>query len=175
MSEPRSPLVETSPATRIVATDISDEAIDAARPWADVTLRSDVPAFADTIVAMTEGFGADVVLDFVGNDVTLQLAAAMIGRSGAIRVVGLSGGTYPFVARSASNSLPRGVSIMCPYGGTYSDLAAVIALARRGDIKPLVTRFPLDEAMRAFDALEAGTIRGRAVLIPGAAANTSVR
>ncbi|MEM5341437.1 alcohol dehydrogenase catalytic domain-containing protein [Paraburkholderia azotifigens] len=168
-------ILRATTATHIVATDVSDEAIDAARPWADIALRSDDPALAEMIVSMTDGFGSDVVLDFVGNDATLRLAAAVIGRSGAIRVVGLSGGTYPFVARSAGNPLPRGVSVMCPYGGTYGDLAAVIALARRGDIKPLVTRFPLHEAIRAFDALEAGTIRGRAVLIPGVPANPSER
>ena len=168
-------ILRATTATRVVATDISNEAIDAARPWADVTLRSDDPMFAETIIAMTEGFGADVVLDFVGNDATLRLAAAIVGRSGAIRVVGLSGGAYPFVARSAGNPLPRGVSIMCPYGGTYGDLAAVIALAQRGDIKPLVTRFALDDAMTAFDALESGSIRGRAVLIPGDAGNPTSR
>jgi propanol-preferring alcohol dehydrogenase len=59
---------------------------------------------------------------------------------------------------------------MCPYGGTYGDLAAVIALAQLGDIRPLVTRFALHDAMSAFDALQAGEIRGRAVLIPGEAA-----
>lgn len=162
-------ILRATTATRIVATDISDEAIEAARPWVDTTLRSDEPALAETIVAMTEGFGVDVVLDFVGNDATLRLAAAVVGRSGAIRVVGLSGGTLPFVARSAGNPLPRGVTITCPYGGTYGDLAAVIALAKRGDIRPLVTRFSLQDAMSAFDALQAGKIRGRAVLIPGEA------
>jgi propanol-preferring alcohol dehydrogenase len=55
---------------------------------------------------------------------------------------------------------------MCPYSGTYGDLTEVIALARRGAIKPLVTRFPLARAIEAFDALEAGEVRGRAVLIP---------
>jgi alcohol dehydrogenase, propanol-preferring len=43
----------------------------------------------------------------------------------------------------------------------------VIALAQRGEIRPLVTRFALDDAISAFDALQAGKIRGRAVLIPG--------
>ena len=162
-------ILRATTATRIVATDISQEAIDAARPWADDTLRSDQPGLAARIVEMTEGFGADVVLDFVGTDATLQLAASLVGRYGAIRVVGLSGGTYPFVAHSAGNSLPRGVSLMCPYGGTYSDLTAVIALAQRGEIRPLVTRFALGDAMSAFDALQAGEIRGRAVLIPGEA------
>jgi alcohol dehydrogenase, propanol-preferring len=163
-------ILRATTATRIVAADVSDAAIDAARAFADVTLRADAPDFADTVVAMTGGFGADVVLDFVGNDATLRQAAAIVGRYGAIRVVGLSGGTLPFAARSANNPLPRGVTVQCPYGGTYADLAAVIALAQRGAIRPLVTRFALSDAMHAFDALEAGNVRGRAVLIPDEAA-----
>ncbi|WP_211254069.1 alcohol dehydrogenase catalytic domain-containing protein [Paraburkholderia nodosa] len=159
-------ILRATSATRIVAVDLSDKAIEAARPWADITLRADSQGFIDSILAMTAGFGADVVLDFVGTDETLRTAAAIVGRYGAIRVVGLSGGTLPFVARSARNALPRGVTVMCPYGGTYADLAAVIALARRGAIRPLVTRFALSDALQAFDALEAGRIRGRAVLIP---------
>ena len=165
-------ILRATTATHIVAADVSPQAIDAARPWVDVSMRADAGDFVDTIVETTDGFGADVVLDFVGSDTTLRLAAAIVGRYGAIRVVGLSGGTYPFVARSANNTLPRGVSIMCPYGGTYGDLAAVIALAQRGKIQPLVTRFALRDAMRAFDALQAGQIRGRAVLIPDGGAAT---
>ena len=159
-------LLRATTATRIIALDISAAAIEAARPWADLALRADEPTTAKQIAALTAGFGADVVLDFVGTDTTLSQAAELVGRYGAIRVVGLSGGTYPYLAQSANNPLPRGVTLMCPYSGTYGDLAEVVALARRGDIKPLVTRFPLARAIEAFDALEAGKIRGRAVLIP---------
>ncbi|WP_222105850.1 alcohol dehydrogenase catalytic domain-containing protein [Paraburkholderia sp. BCC1886] len=160
-------ILRATSATKIVAIDISNDALDAARPWLDVAMLSTDPDLVERVMALTEGCGADVVLDFVGNDATLKLDAALVCRSGAIRVVGLSGGTYPFVARSSNNPLPRGVSMMCPYGGTYGDLAAVIALAQRGAIRPLVTRFALDDALSAFDALQAGKIRGRAVLIPG--------
>jgi propanol-preferring alcohol dehydrogenase len=159
-------ILRATTATRIVALDISDAAIEAARPWADVALRADDAAVGERIGALTDGFGADVVLDFVGTDATLTQAAELVGRYGAIRVVGLSGGVYPYLARSAENPLPRGVTLMCPYSGTYSDLAAVVALARRDAIKPLVSRYPLAQAIRAFDALQAGEVRGRAVLIP---------
>jgi propanol-preferring alcohol dehydrogenase len=159
-------ILRATTATRIVAVDISDAALEAARPWADVAMRADDPGLGERISALTEDFGADVVLDFVGTDRTLTQAADLVGRYGAIRVIGLSGGVYPYLARSAANPLPRGVTIMCPYSGTYSDLAAVVALAQRGAIKPLVTRFPLGQALNAFDALQAGNVRGRAVLIP---------
>jgi propanol-preferring alcohol dehydrogenase len=159
-------ILRATTATRIVALDISAAAIDAARSWADLALRADAPAAIEKIVALTDGIGADVVLDFVGTDTTLSQAAELVGRYGAIRVVGLSGGTFPYRAQSANNPLPRGVTIMCPYSGTYGDLAEVVALARRGAIKPLVTRFPLASAIDAFDTLEAGKVRGRAVLIP---------
>jgi alcohol dehydrogenase, propanol-preferring len=160
-------ILRATTATRTVGIDISDAAIEAARPWADATFRADEAGIASKVGEMTEGFGADVVLDFVGIDSTLAQASALVGRYGAIRVVGLSGGVLPILARSAGNPLPRGVGVMCPYSGTYGDLIAVVELARRGAIKPLVTRFPLTRALEAFDALEAGKVRGRAVLIPG--------
>jgi alcohol dehydrogenase, propanol-preferring len=159
-------ILRATTATRTVALDISAAALESARPWADLALPADGPGIGEKVAALTDGFGADVVLDFVGTDSTLSQAADLVGRYGAIRVVGLSGGTYPYLARSSGNPLPRGVTIMCPYSGTYGDLAEVIALARRGAIKPLVTRFPLGRAIEAFDALEAGKVRGRAVLIP---------
>jgi alcohol dehydrogenase, propanol-preferring len=163
-------ILRATSATRIIAIDVSSDALDAARPWLDVALQSGNSDLTGRVMSLTEGCGADVVLDFVGNDATLELDAALVCRGGAIRVVGLSGGSYPFVARSSNNPLPRGVTMMCPYGGTYGDLAAVIALAQSGAIKPLITRFPLRDALSAFGALEAGQIRGRAVLVPEIAA-----
>ncbi|SEQ95720.1 alcohol dehydrogenase, propanol-preferring [Faunimonas pinastri] len=154
-------------ASRIVAMDRSQGAMDASREWADAVLSSDETA-VQSVLDMTGGYGADVVLDFVGIDATMQMAVEMIGRGGAIRVVGLSGGTYTFMARSAGNPLPRGVTIMCPYSGTYNDLSEVLALARAGAIRPIVNRFSLTDALSALDKLQAGEIQGRAVLVPGA-------
>ena len=47
-----------------------------------------------------------------------------------------------------------------------SQLHEVIALARRGLIKPHVQRFPLEEAMHAYELMEQGQLSGRAVMVP---------
>jgi propanol-preferring alcohol dehydrogenase len=127
------------------------------------------PAAAEEIVALTGGRGADVVLDFVGAQPTLELAAATIGSRGRIVAVGLAGGSIPFAASGFPAGLPWGASIVRPYAGTRRDLQEVVALARQGRIDVHVTRFPLEEARAVLDSLEAGEIPGRAVLVPGSA------
>ena len=126
-------ILRATTATRIVAIDRSSDALAASAAWCDVALAADDTDIAARVVALTDGFGADAVLDFVGIDATMALAASsLVGRYGAIRIVGLNGGSYQFLARSAGNPLPRGVTIMCPYGGTYGNLADVVALAQAG-------------------------------------------
>ena len=61
---------------------------------------------------------------------------------------------------------PWGATVRKSYGGTRSDLYASVALARRGAIGGTVERFDLAEGPAAFERLDQGSIRGRAVLIP---------
>lgn len=160
-------ILAATSAARIVGIDRSAEARAAVASLAASLHDFDEGDLSATIVRATGGVGVEVVLDFVGSDDTMRLAASIVARGGAIQVVGLSGGTYPFVGRSANNPLPRGATLMCPYSGSYRDLAEVIALARSGAIDPLVTRFPLSAATDVFGKLGRGEIVGRAVLIPG--------
>jgi propanol-preferring alcohol dehydrogenase len=157
--------LRTTSAARIIITDVSDRALAASANVADVALRSDDSNCAAEILDRSHG-GVEVVLDFVGVDETMNLAASVVRRDGAIRVVGLNGGILPFAARSAGNPLPRGVTLSCPYSGSYGELREVIALAASGQVVPAVTRFPLDQALDAMAALKRGDIVGRAVLIP---------
>ncbi|MFG2517588.1 zinc-binding dehydrogenase [Streptomyces sp. NPDC048527] len=59
---------------------------------ADEALLS-TPEAAAEIRDRTSGRGADVVLDFVGSDATLNMAAEMVKRIGLISMVGRGGGT----------------------------------------------------------------------------------
>ena len=152
--------------TKVAAVDLSEAALALTAPWVDCTFHSAGEGIAQDITLFSGGYGVDLVLDFVGSDETLALGAAVVARGGALRVIGLSGGTYQFVARTANNPLPRGVSITCPYGGTYEDLRAVIDLAGHGKIIPPVQKFGLAAALDAIAALAAGKVRGRAVLLP---------
>jgi propanol-preferring alcohol dehydrogenase len=125
------------------------------------------PQAASEVLAGTGGRGADAVLDFVGSDSTLELAAAVVATEGHICIVGLARGTLPVVAAPPGRrAQPWGTTVSRPYGGTAGELHDVVALARTGRIAAAVEPFGLDEAPEVFARLEAGGIRGRAVLIP---------
>ncbi len=108
------------------------------------------------------GDGAAAVLDFVGSDETLLLAADLIATGGSITLVGLAGGTLPFSFQSVAPEVRVGTSTW----GTLGELADVVGLARRGDLVVDVERIPMEGINQAFDRLERGEVSGRAVLVP---------
>lgn len=108
------------------------------------------------------GGGATIVLDFVGNDGTLALAAGTVELGGHVAVVGLGGGTFPM----AFGSVPLEWSLRRPSWGTLPELHEVVALARAGAIEIAVERFGIEEALGAYHRLHDGEIEGRAVVVP---------
>lgn len=148
-------------ATRVVAADVSDAKLEIASSLgADATVRSDQGGAAGVRDA-TEGRGADVVLDFVGSDETLELALASVAPQGAIVVIGIGGGSVTFSAAGLSE-----VSITSSAWGNPTELREVIDMARRGRIRARVERFPLAAINDVFARLDRGDIAGRAVLTP---------
>jgi propanol-preferring alcohol dehydrogenase len=152
---------------RIIALDIRDNVLSGIRGQVDLALRADKPSVADDVLAATDGYGAEVVIDLVGSDDTLALATAMVAPYGEVRAIGLSEGRFVFETSQGAQSLPWGATLTRPYSGAYSDLVEVVALARAGRSRPAVELFPLERALEAFDELEAGRLTGRAVLISG--------
>lgn len=147
---------------RIVVVDKADDKLAAAREaGADETLRSDDDA-TPKIKDLTKGLGAEVVLDFVGADATLKLAASVARQMGHLTVVGLGGGTLPF----SFFGLPYECAVAAPYWGSLPELFEVIALAEQGRISTRVETYPLARVADAYAALRAGKVRGRAVITP---------
>jgi len=153
--------------TRIVAVDVGQDQLDLAkRCGADVTLESG-PDTARRILELTGGRGAEAVFDFVGVDATARMAVEAVAPNGAYRMIGLGGGAPGISADPAGGpGWPWGASIRKSYGGTRRDLIDSIALAQAGRLTVEVDRFDLTDAREAFDRLDAGKIRGRAVLVP---------
>ncbi|MFT4125590.1 MAG: NAD(P)-dependent alcohol dehydrogenase [Gordonia sp. (in: high G+C Gram-positive bacteria)] len=150
-------------ASRLIAVDNDTAKLEhAAQLGADLTLEPG-PDTAATILAETGGYGADVVLDFVGVQPTVDLVAGSIAPEGKVRLVGLGGGAYP---ASAAIAAPWGVNIQRSYGGTRSDLLQVLALAAQNKIKIDYKTYPLEDFQQAFDDLRAGKVVGRAILVP---------
>jgi propanol-preferring alcohol dehydrogenase len=53
-----------------------------------------------------------------------------------------------------------------PQGATIAELREVVGLAQTGAVTVEVEQFAFDEAPRAYDRLRAGTLNGRAVVLP---------
>jgi propanol-preferring alcohol dehydrogenase len=121
---------------------------------------------AAAILERLDGLGADAVFDFVGSDSTLQLAVDSVAPGGAIRIVGIGGGTFQYSVTGLGAPVPYGVTIRQQFGGSRADLAEVIRLAQLGKVVPQVEKHPLEDFQTAFDRLSSGHLAGRAVLIP---------
>jgi propanol-preferring alcohol dehydrogenase len=124
------------------------------------------PDAADGIVAANAGRKVDVVYDFVGAQQTLDLAAAVTGRGGAIVVTGGGGGRLSIDAKMGAGGAPdREVAMVHTFGGTRDDLLRALALAEARRVRTHVEVFDLAAAGRVLADLEAGQIHGRAVLV----------
>lgn len=158
-------LLRALTSVRIIALDIREAALAAVRHKVDYTFASDSSDVADQVMGAAGGYGADFVLDLVGNSATLKLAGAVVAPYGSIRVPGLNDGVFEFETSQVAASLPWGASITRPYSGTYQDLHDLVALARTGQIGIDLVRYTFDDALSAFDDLESGKVNGRPVVV----------
>jgi alcohol dehydrogenase, propanol-preferring len=151
-----------SSATTIVAVDAAaDKLTTAKRMGADEGLLSGDEAVT-RIKDMTRGQGAQLVLDMVGVDPTLRMAAQVARVRGHLTIVGLGGGALPVNFFSP----PHECSVASPYWGFIPELMEVVTLAQAGKIQMLVEHFPLERAGEAYQLLREGRIQGRAVITP---------
>jgi alcohol dehydrogenase, propanol-preferring len=149
---------------RIVAVDRRDSALElAARDGADVTLAAD-GLTADEVRRAAGGRGAALVIDCVGVEQTLELAAATAAPGGHVAILGVGGGTFPM----RFGAVPFETSVVLSNWGTRAELADVVALARAGAVHVDVERVPLADVPAAYERLEAGDVRGRLVAVPEA-------
>ena len=152
---------------RVVAVDIDRARLDfAAGLGADDGVLTG-PDAADGILAANAGRTVDAVFDFVGTQETLDLAAQVTGRGGAIIVTGGGGGRLSITARMGAGGSPdREIGIVHTFGGTRDDLKQALALAEAGRVHTHVEAYDLAAAGRVLADLDAGNVLGRAVLVP---------
>jgi propanol-preferring alcohol dehydrogenase len=147
---------------RIVAVDRRREALDAALDaGADAALLADGRTATDVCDA-AGGRPAGLVLDFVGVDATLALAAASVAAGGHLSVLGVGGGTLPF----RFGVIPFETTVVFSNWGTRAELAEVVELARAGVLRVEVERARLEDVPAAYERLESGAVRGRVVAVP---------
>lgn len=155
-------IVKATTAARVIAVDPKPMALALAlEVGADETLESNEKTAA-IIKELTNGHGADVVLDFVGSEATLKMAQAAARTLGDVTLIGIAGGAVPFSFFSQGYE----VSLQTTYWGSKPELVEVLNLAGRGLIHAKHSKYSLEDSAQAYRDLVAGTVRGRAVIIP---------
>ena len=147
----------------VVAVDVSPERLAyATEIGAHHTL---VGVNADTSAELHRilGGGANAVFDFVGIDDTISHGLAATAKAGAFALVGAGGGS---LRGTLFDKLPRDGEVFSFQAPTIADTLEVIALAESGRLRVDVDLFPLDRVAEAYERMEAGELRGRAVVVP---------
>jgi NAD+-dependent secondary alcohol dehydrogenase Adh1 len=149
-------------AARIIVVDRNPDALKLAEQLgAHHTVVAD-SCHVDAVKDLTGGGGADVVLDFVAEQGAEQDGFAMTGRGGSYFVIGYGGTlTVPTLDIISTER-----NIVGNIVGTYNELAELMVLAQAGKVTLHTRAYPLDAAAEALADLDAGRVRGRAILVP---------
>ena len=149
-------------ATRIIVVDRNPDALKLAEQLgAHHTVVAD-GGQVDAVKDLTGGAGAEVVLDFVAEQGAENDAFQMTREAGSYFVIGY-GGT---VTIPTLDIISTERNIIGNIVGTYNDLVELMDLAQAGKVTLHTRTYPLDAAVEALNDLDAGRVRGRAILVP---------
>jgi propanol-preferring alcohol dehydrogenase len=152
---------------RVVAVDVDPTRLRHAQELGAAAVVPSGEGAAEHVLAANAGRPVDAVIDFVGSHESLDMAARVTGRGGAIVVTGGGGGRLSLTAEMGTGRFPdREVTMIHTFGGAKPDLVKALALAEQGAVRAHVQTFALEEAGQALAELEAGRLLGRAVIVP---------
>ena len=110
----------------------------------------------------TGGRGADVVIDFVSSQSTLETGFAALGQGGRLVTLGGHGQDFKVSARELLN---KEAMVMGSRYATKQECLDTLALAARGDFWPMLTEVhPFTEADKVHARLARHEVIGRAAL-----------
>lgn len=149
-------------ATRIVVVDRNPDALALAKELgANETVVAD-GNHVGAVQELTGGAGANVVFDFVAEQGAEMDGWNMTAPDGNYFVIGYGGE----LTISTLDMVATERNIIGNIVGTYNDLAELMVLAQAGKVTLHTKQYPLDQAVQALKDLDAGKVRGRAILVP---------
>ena len=150
----------------VVAVDKSEDALElTCGIGADYTVVADGNE-VDAVAEITDGNGAEAVLDFVAEQGVEKTAPNMVKAAGTYYVIGYGGA----LDVPTMNMVLTEISIVGNLVGTYNELAELMTLAAQGKVTLHTATYPLDAINDAMADLENGNLHGRGILVPEDAA-----
>ncbi|GAB3690624.1 NAD(P)-dependent alcohol dehydrogenase [Saccharopolyspora tripterygii] len=149
-------------AAELVVLDRNPEAVELA-----VDIGADHGVVADgthveQVQELTGGHGAEAVIDFVGEGGATSDGVRMLRRAGDYHVVGYGEN----IDVPTIDIISAEINFIGNLVGSYNDLCELMVLAARGEVRLHTSKYPLERFQDALDDLDAGRIRGRAILTP---------
>jgi alcohol dehydrogenase len=136
---------------RIVAVDLDNSRLERAREFgADVTINNSSENVVERVQEITDGLGADVVMEAVGIPATFELCTELVCPGGRVANIGVHG--EPATLHLETLWI-KSITITTGLVDTYSTLT-LLGLVSEGRLDPtgLTThRFELNEIMEAYD------------------------
>jgi len=152
-------------AAEIIVVDPLEPALELARELgADHTVQVR-DGYVDTVLELTDGHGAEAVVDFVGERGATKDGVAMLRDGGFYSVIGYGENLdVPTI-----DIISREITFVGNLVGTYNDLSELMTLQAQGKVALHTQTYPLDAINDAMADLDAGRLRGRGILLPDAA------
>ena len=146
----------------IIVTDPNEKALELAKEWgADETVKAE-GNYVHTVLEITDGKGAEVVFDYVGERGAEDDAWKMTRRAGYHYVIGY-GGT---IEVPTIDIISTERNVIGNLVGTYNDLAELMVLTAQGKVSLHTSTYPLAAINDAIQDLNNGNLQGRGILIP---------
>ena len=116
----------------------------------------------EQVLELTDGNGAEAVIDFVGEGPALSQSVGMLRKGGIHWVVGYGG----VVQVPAIDVIFGEIAVMGSLVGNYSDLYDLMVMAGQGRVTLHASEYGLDDINTAIGDLDGGRLQGRGVIIP---------
>jgi NAD+-dependent secondary alcohol dehydrogenase Adh1 len=147
----------------IIVVDPSEKALAlAGEMGADHTVQVDGSKHVDAVRDLTDGDGAEAIIDFVGEKGAIEDGIAMVQDGGFYYVIGYGENLdIPTI-----DVISREISFIGNLVGTYVDLQDLMTLTAQGKVTLHTSTYPLDAINDAMADLGGGRVRGRAILVP---------
>ena len=151
---------------RVLAQTTSADKVELIRKMGahEVVLHKRGEPFAPLVRDMTQGQGADVIIDNVGTVLFEDMRKSLAIQGRWLMIGQLTGDFVPF---NPAQFFLKNQSLLSVTSTSRSQLVDVLSLMERGQVTPVIERkLPLSEAAQAHQAVEAGRTTGRWLLSP---------
>lgn len=102
------------------------------------------------------------MLDYKGDQWTMDLSQRVVKMNGRVSITGMYGGTFPL--SWATMGTKTGCDVRLWRGGTMEDLQSVVSLAKRGKLINEHTDYPFEDFLKAIEDIENLRVHGRTII-----------